>query len=106
MPDFLKKLLAREGLLVVVAAALVYFPTLGASGLWDPWETHYAEVARRILQDGDWITLRWQNEYFFSKPVLVFWLEALSFSVFGLTAWAARLMYLLVFSAFGWPGTP
>ena len=95
MPDFLKKLLAREGLWVVVAAALVYFPTLGASGLWDPWETHYAEVARRILQDGDWITLRWQNEYFFSKPVLIFWLEALSFSVFGLTAWAARLPHVL-----------
>jgi 4-amino-4-deoxy-L-arabinose transferase-like glycosyltransferase len=84
------------GFWAVALGALVFLPWLGASGLWDPWETHYAEVARRMVQDGDWLTPRWRSELFFSKPVLVFWMMAASFQVFGLEAWAARLPFALL----------
>jgi 4-amino-4-deoxy-L-arabinose transferase-like glycosyltransferase len=68
----------REGTLVVLFSALLYLPFAGAFGLWDPWETHYAEVAREILSRDDWITLWWAQEgWFMSKPVLVFWMAAL-----------------------------
>ena len=57
---------------------------LGAYGLWDPWETHYGEVAREILSRDDWITLWWaQDEWFWSKPILIFWTEALTWSALG-----------------------
>lgn len=36
----------RHGFWLVTVAALLYLPTLGSYGLWDPWETHYGEVAR------------------------------------------------------------
>jgi hypothetical protein len=36
----------RHGFWLVVAAAVLYFPFLGSYSLWDPWETHYGEVAR------------------------------------------------------------
>jgi len=68
----------REGALVVIFGALLYLPLAGAFGLWDPWETHYSEVAREILSRDDWITLWWAQEgWFMSKPILVFWMAAL-----------------------------
>ena len=36
--------------------ALLYFPCIGSYSLWDPWETHYGEVAREILARDDWIS--------------------------------------------------
>ncbi|MFO0663168.1 MAG: glycosyltransferase family 39 protein [Polyangiaceae bacterium] len=60
------------------------FPMLGAYGLTDPWETHYAEVAREILARDDAISPWWANEgWFHSKPVLLFWLESISMRLFG-----------------------
>ncbi|MFO0609171.1 MAG: hypothetical protein U0324_38765 [Polyangiales bacterium] len=68
----------REGALVVLFGAALYLPLAGAFGLWDPWETHYSEVAREILSRDDWITLWWAQEgWFMSKPILVFWMAAL-----------------------------
>jgi 4-amino-4-deoxy-L-arabinose transferase-like glycosyltransferase len=86
----------RPGTWVVLVAAGLILPWLGLSGLWDPWETHYAEVARRMLVDGDWLTPRWRHELFFSKPVGIFWMMAGSFGVFGIGAWAARLPFALM----------
>ncbi len=77
----------REGVWVLLFGALLYLPLAGAFGLWDPWETHYSEVAREILARDDWITLWWAQEgWFMSKPVLIFWMSALGMglgSLFG-----------------------
>ncbi|MBL8683003.1 MAG: glycosyltransferase family 39 protein [Myxococcales bacterium] len=86
-----KKWYQREGAWLVGFAGLLYLPMAGAYGLWDPWETHYGEVAREILARDDWITLWWGQEgWFMSKPILVFWLGALGMgfgSTFGLPFW-------------------
>jgi len=69
---------------VLAATIAVFVPTLGSCSLIDPWETHYGEVAREILARDDWISLWWaQDGWFWSKPVLDHWLQALSFAVFG-----------------------
>ncbi len=81
---------------VMLGAALVYLPLLGRDGLWDPWETHYAEVARRMVEDNDWIVLRWHDENFYSKPVMLFWMVAVSFGLLGVNTLAARLPVALV----------
>jgi len=71
----------REGAIVVLVAGALYLPMAGAFGLWDPWETHYSEVAREILSRDDWITTWWAQEgWFMSKPVLIFWMSALGMS--------------------------
>ncbi|MEM9187786.1 MAG: glycosyltransferase family 39 protein [Myxococcota bacterium] len=71
--------ICRPGLLVFVVMSAVYLPLLGTYGLWDPWETHYGEVAREILARDDWISLWWaQDGWFWSKPILIFWSEALT----------------------------
>jgi 4-amino-4-deoxy-L-arabinose transferase-like glycosyltransferase len=79
-----RELFERHELAIVVLASLaLLLPGLWAYQLIDPWETHYGEVARRMLQDDDWVHLRWQNEIFRSKPVLTFWLIAAGMGSFG-----------------------
>lgn len=74
----------RHGFWLVAITTLVYLPLLGSFSLIDPWETHYGEVAREILTRGDWISFWWaQDGFFYSKPALTFWLQALSFSALG-----------------------
>lgn len=69
----------RHGFWLIVIAAVMYFPSLGVFSLWDPWETHYGEVAREILAKDDWISLWWaQDGWFWSKPILNFWMQALA----------------------------
>lgn len=91
---------------LILYLILLYLPTLGIGGAFDPWETHYGEVSRRMAERNDWISTWWENEWFFSKPILTFWLEALSFSLLGFEIgpdkvsmhieWALRLpMFLL-----------
>jgi 4-amino-4-deoxy-L-arabinose transferase-like glycosyltransferase len=103
--------LSRPSLFMFVAGSLIMLPTLGHYGLWDPWETHYGEVAREILSRDDWITLWWQSdEWFRSKPIFIFWIEALTWGAMGIPfapdanpghpEWALRLpMYLLSIGA-------
>jgi 4-amino-4-deoxy-L-arabinose transferase-like glycosyltransferase len=74
----------RRGWLVALAV-VAYVPTLGSFGLIDPWESQYSEVAREMLTRHDWISLWWGDQaWFWSKPILNFWLQATSFSWFGI----------------------
>jgi len=101
-------------ILVILFGLLLYLPFAGTYGLWDPWETHYGEVARQMVSRGDFISLWWPGspidpEVFWSKPVLTFWLMSLSMAVFGLVhpspgsfalssrpEWALRLPFCLM----------
>ncbi len=87
-----RSLWQRHGFWLVVLTALLHLPRLGSFGLIDPWETHYGEVAREMLARDDWISLWWaQDGWFWSKPVLNFWAQGLSFSALGVD-WAPDRM--------------
>jgi len=78
-------------LLVVLASGGVLLWGLGAGRLVDWDEGFYAEVAREILETGDWITLRWNDQKFFDQPPLLMWLTALTFQLNGVSEFSARL---------------
>ena len=74
----------RPGFWLMVLGLLLYVPLLGSYSLLDPWETHYGEVTREMLARDDWISLWWaQEKWFWSKPVLDFWLQGLFFALLG-----------------------
>ncbi|HEV8547450.1 MAG TPA: glycosyltransferase family 39 protein, partial [Polyangiaceae bacterium] len=82
--DERRPLHTRWGFWLFVLNVLLYVPLLGSYSLSDPWESHYGEVAREMLARDDWISTWWaQENWFWSKPVLDFWLQALSFSTLG-----------------------
>jgi 4-amino-4-deoxy-L-arabinose transferase-like glycosyltransferase len=88
-----ERLVARRGFWVIAAATLLYLPLLGSTSLIDPWESHYGEVAREMISRDDWISPWWaQDRWFWSKPVLDLWLEALSMRLSGVHTAAGAVL--------------
>jgi 4-amino-4-deoxy-L-arabinose transferase-like glycosyltransferase len=95
--------------IVLVAGFLLFIPFLGSLGLWDPWETHYGEVAREMITRDDYVYPYWESAYFFSKPVLPLWIIAFGLLATGsenpaapeaplgsLAEWGARIPFALI----------
>ncbi len=76
---------------VLALAAVVFSFHLGSYGLWEPDEARYAEIAREMLATRDFVVPHLNYVAYVEKPPLLYWLTALSFSVFGPTEFAARL---------------
>ncbi len=77
-------------LVLLFVPALLLYPCLSFP-LIEPDESRYAEIPREMLQRGDWITPRLQGEPYLEKPPLLYWLTAVSYRLFGVHDWAARL---------------
>ena len=89
------------GLLLV--AVLVRLATLAAYPLMDNTEARYAEVARKMLETADWVTPHHRyGVAFWSKPPLSIWLTAISYIVFGVNEFAARLASFLPSLGVAW----
>lgn len=87
-------------LLLVLAARLLI---LGAYPLVDPSESRYAEMARKMLETGNWVTP--QIDYgvpFWGKPPLAVWLNAICLNLFGVNEFASRLSALLLGAGVVW----
>ncbi len=68
---------------------VVYF--LGLSlPLLGPDEPRYAQVAREMFERGDWVTPTLGGHNWFEKPALLYWLQIVSYHLFGVTEFAAR----------------
>ena len=70
-------------------AVFVYFYGLTIPFV-GPDESRYAQVAREMLESGDWITPTLAGHHWFEKPALLYWLEIVSFKIFGVNEFAAR----------------
>lgn len=86
----------------VILAALLATATLalylyGAHGfaLADPDEARYGEIAREMIERGDWVTPTLDYVKYFEKPPLVYWATALAFLGLGQSELAARLPSVL-----------
>lgn len=99
-----RRLLDRHGFWLLVLLALLHLPMLGTFGLIDPWETHYGEVAREMLARDDWVSLWWAHDgWFWSKPIFNFWLQGLSFKLFGVEYMPGQMLQGVVQGRFPQP---
>jgi 4-amino-4-deoxy-L-arabinose transferase-like glycosyltransferase len=99
----MKLLSSRPWLLPASVAGvglLLLIPLLGSSGLWDPYESVAAAVAREAARDGAWLPLAFDGVPAPGLPPLFYWIEALCLLVGGTSEWVVRLPLALL--AVGW----
>src|SRR6266481_4667601 len=58
--------------------------------LIDRDEPRFAEASREMIERGDYIVPRFNNQLRLDKPPLAYWAQVASFSIFGQNDFAAR----------------
>ncbi|MFN9405602.1 MAG: ArnT family glycosyltransferase [Dolichospermum sp.] len=81
---------AVSSLWLLVIGWIAFGWNLGNVGLIDETEPLFAEASRQMLLTGDWITPFFNGETRFDKPALIYWCQAIAYSIMGVNEWAAR----------------
>ena len=94
-----------ELLTLAIFCGFLFFYGLGSFGLVGADEPRYAQIAREMLARHDWVTPVLNGTAWLEKPVLYYWGAMLSYKIFGVSDWAARvpsalMATLLVFSVY------
>lgn len=81
----------RAAAILIACFMIVYILPLGIRPMIIPDESRYAEIPREMIESGDWVSPKLAGVRYFEKPVLGYWLNASSMSVFGQNKFASRL---------------
>jgi 4-amino-4-deoxy-L-arabinose transferase-like glycosyltransferase len=104
-PGILSLLLRSHAMLPALlsfAILLGFFYNLHSIPLFDVDEGAFSEATREMLAGGDYVTTYLNGDLRFDKPILVYWLQAVSVSLFGMNEFAFRLPSAL--ASVGWIG--
>ena len=77
----------------LLAVLCFLFLLLGNSQLavTDPVESNYALTAKEMVLSGDWISPQIYGTYWFDKPIFIYWMLCISYTLCGFTDFASRL---------------
>ena len=75
----------------LLLAYLTLFHQLGLLPFFGSDEPRYARVAEEMYERGDFVTPSLDGRPWLEKPPLLYWMEAVSYSMFGFGEWQARL---------------
>lgn len=76
---------------LLILPAMMLYPCIGFH-LFEPDEGRYAQIPKEMFESGNWVVPTLQGEPYLDKPPLMYWLVALSYSLFGVSEIAARLI--------------
>ena len=94
---------SRDELIVILFAAIIFLGCiLSPPSLMDDVDAVQAQIARTMLQSGDWVTPHLDGIAYLEKSPLKYWLMAVSFAIFGVRDWAARIPLALSTIALCW----
>src|ERR1019366_7705384 len=83
---------ARYQIVVALVAALIFVGCIvSPPSLMDDVDSVQAQIARNMLQSGDWVTAHLDGVAYLEKSPLKYWMIAVSFLIFGVHDWAARI---------------
>ena len=85
-------------ILTALIVAVLLIALTPATMLWDQDEGFYARTVVEMLETRNWLIPTYNGELFAHKPPLIFWLMAISMSIFGETEFASRLPSALALS--------
>ena len=87
MDDYKLSFSRRLIFALIILLMIARLASMAILPLMDTTEARYAEIGRKMVELGDWVT-PW-NDYgspFWGKPPLSFWLTAMSFKLLGSTS--------------------
>jgi 4-amino-4-deoxy-L-arabinose transferase-like glycosyltransferase len=87
---------------LLVAGAIYLGCIVSPPSLMDDVDAVQAQIARNMLTSGDWVTARIDGIIYLEKAPLVYWLIAISYRIFGVSDWAARIPIALSCMALAW----
>ena len=73
----------------------IYFAGIFTPALLDDVDTIHAEAAREMVLRGDWVTLYTDGIRYLEKAPLMYWADAASYELFGISEWSTRLPLML-----------
>jgi len=77
---------------ILGAALFIRLVTLGAYPLMDTTEARYGEMARLMIETGNWVTPQFDYGVpFWGKPPLFTWMSAVGIETFGVNEFAVRV---------------
>lgn len=77
-------------LLLFFAALALNLAGNGRISLWDRDEPRFAQAARQMLESGDWVVPKFNQDNRYDKPVLIYWLMDGAMKLFGVNEFSAR----------------
>src|SRR5690606_12723518 len=91
--DPVRHLLFRQPEWLVLLFALAIFGVGIAAPpyLMDDVDSVQAIIARDMLRSGDWVTPQINGIAYLEKPPFKYWLMGISFGIFGVHDWSARI---------------
>ncbi|MEO6725575.1 MAG: glycosyltransferase family 39 protein [Blastocatellia bacterium] len=99
-------------ILLIALTLLIYGGSTWSPPLLDDADAANAETAREMVARGDWVTLHMNGVRFLEKAPVMYWAIALSYKIFGVSTFSARLplalatlLLIIMVYAFGnWMG--
>src|SRR6266849_424944 len=92
-----------DELLVVLLAAIIFLGcVVSPPSLLDDVDAVQAQIARKMLESGDWVTPHLDGIAYLEKSPLKYWMIAVSFAIVGVRDCAARLPLALAVVALCW----
>jgi 4-amino-4-deoxy-L-arabinose transferase-like glycosyltransferase len=83
-------------LVVALVAGAIYLGCcVSPPSLMDDVDGAVAQISRNMVTSGDWVTPRADGIAFLEKPAMFYWPIAVSFKIFGIHDWAARIPFAL-----------
>ena len=92
----------RHGLLLFLAVLALSLPQAALLPLLDRDEPRFAEASREMLQSGNFVVPAFNHAPRYAKPPLIYWCQAVSYTLFGENAFSARLPSLLATAGTAW----
>jgi len=86
----------RPELALLLVASVVFLGCIvSPPGLMDDVDASHAQLARNMVRTGDWVIPQLNGVPYMEKAPLPYWMIAVSYLVFGVHDWAARIPFAL-----------
>lgn len=92
MPASMLRPRSHYEIALVIVAVIVFFGCIvSPPGLMDDVDAVHGQIARNMVESGDWVIAHLDGVPYMEKAPLPYWLIAICYMVFGVHDWVARI---------------